>query len=600
MVVRTAHQLVPRNEVAHDERRHDATVETISHDVGKLRRLLTCGRSLLSELDPDTVLDRILREARAATGSRYAALGVLNERRTGLERFLTVGVDDATIRAIGEHPKGRGVLGALIAHPHPVRLDDIGAHPESYGFPAEHPVMHSFLGVPILVRGVAWGNLYLADKVGGQPFTDDDEEAVVVLAEWAATAIENARLYQQSEQAREALEQAVHGLEAARDIADATGGAFELDRILELIAKRGRALVSARCVLIMLRQGTELVVSASAGEARSAPGRRLAISKSSAGEVLERGRSERIPDVRKRLRGATDALGVPDARTALLVPMMHHGTAVGVLAAFDRGVTAEPFTSADEQMLRTFAASAANAVAISRSVEADRLRSAIAAAEAERRRWARELHDETLQALGGLRVLLASALRRQDAEGCSEAMVQAIDDIEREIENLRTIITDLRPSLLDDLGLLPAIEALIERRRAGGLHIISDLALPAPAGAGTAMAPELETTVYRLVQEALTNVIKHARASVVHVSVRLEGGRVVAEVRDDGVGFDTGAKTMGFGLAGMRERIYLAGGTLELSSGEEGTLLSASIALDAADRAIGSGSDQTASERVAH
>jgi signal transduction histidine kinase len=568
---------------------------TKAPDNGSLRRLLSCGRSLLGELDPEAVLVRILEQARAVTGARYAALGVLNEQRTELERFLTLGLDEATSRAIGTPPRGRGVLGALISHPEPVRLREIGTHPESYGFPAAHPVMHGFLGVPITIRGEAWGNLYLADKPAGKPFTEDDQEAVVILAEWAATAIENARLYQRSEAARQALEQAVQGLEAARDIADATGGAFELDRILELIAKRGRALVSARCVLILLRNGSELVVSASAGDALSAPGRRLAISKSTSGDVFERGRSERIADVRNRLRSTPEALGVRDAHTALLVPMTYHGVAIGVLAAFDRGTEAEPFTSADEQMLRTFAASAANAVTISRSVEADRLRSAIAAAEAERRRWARELHDETLQALGGLRVLLASALRRKDPQAAADAMNQAIEDIEHEIESLRAIITDLRPSLLDDLGLLPAIEALIERRRAGGLVIVSELSLPAPAGAGSVMAPELETTVYRLVQEALTNVVKHARASLVHIAVRLDRDRVIVEVQDDGVGFDTDAETMGFGLAGMRERIYLAGGTFELKSDQSGTLLRASIAVNAADSVGVSGFDELAS-----
>ncbi len=564
---------------------------------GKLRRLLTCGRSLLGELNPDTVLQRILEEARAATSSRYAALGVLNDQRDELERFLTLGLDEPTSRAIGALPRGRGVLGALITNPAPVRLTDIGAHPESYGFPAAHPVMQTFLGVPIMIRGKAWGNLYLADKQSGEPYTADDEEAVVILAEWAATAIENARLYQRSEEARRALEQAVQGLEAARDIADATGGAFELDRILELVAKRGRALVGARCVLILLREGSELVVCASAGDASATPGRRLAIGATPSGEVFERGYSERIPDVRARLQPTPEAPGVRDARTALIVPMMYHGAPVGVLAAFDRGIGGEAFTAADEQMLRTFAASAANAVVISRSVEADRLRSAIAAAEAERRRWARELHDETLQALGGLRVLLATALRRKDPQVTAEAMGQAIQDIENEIENLRAIITDLRPSLLDDLGLLPAIQALIERRREGGLDIVSELSLP--AGRGSVLAPELETTVYRLVQEALTNVVKHASASLVRVAVRVQEDRVIVEVQDDGVGFDTEAETMGFGLAGIRERIYLAGGTFGLSSDEHGTLLRASIAASPASpaRAVSrsSSSDQLAS-----
>jgi signal transduction histidine kinase len=220
-------------------------------------------------------------------------------------------------------------------------------------------------------------------------------------------------------------------------------------------------------------------------------------------------------------------------------------------------------------------------VAIKRSVEADRLRSAIAAADAERARWARELHDETLQALGGLRVLIASTIGRGDADTKDNAMRQAVEDIELEIGNLREIITDLRPSLLDDLGLLPAIEALLDRRRDDTLRIESELELPASDGRGQ-LSPELETTVYRLVQEALTNVVKHARASNVRVSVGVEDGDVLVEVQDDGRGFDSASRYEGFGLAGMRERVDLAGGTLRLESGESGTLLCARLPLQQA------------------
>ncbi len=564
-------------------------------DDARTRRLLEVGRTLVAELDPEAVLDRILEEAREITGARYAALGVINEQRSELERFLTVGVDDATHRAIGEPPHGRGVLGVLIEDPRPLRLPDVGRHPQSYGFPPGHPSMHGFLGVPIVIRGEAWGNLYLTEKQGGGEFSEDDEEAAMILADWAATAIENARLYQSSEGRRQQLERAVRGLEAARDIADAIGGIGDLEQVLELIAKRGRALVQARSVLIMLREGDDLVVVASAGHAHEARGRHLPIAGSTSGHVLQRGRPERMIDVASHLRISPDELGVPEARTALLVPMLNRGTGVGVLAAFDRGSASDAFTPADEQLLRTFAASAANAVAIRRSVEADRLRSAIAAADAERRRWARELHDQTLQALGGLRVLLASPLRHTDAAANERAMRQAVEDLDLEIENLRSIITDLRPSLLDDLGLLPAIRALVDRRREAGLQIASEFALPDPQRGGDGLAPELETTVYRLIQEALTNVVKHARASSARVSVGLSGGEVIVEVRDDGVGFDPGAKTTGFGLAGMNERVYLAGGTLELTSNSTGSLLRARLPITSSGGQAGSATDQSVS-----
>jgi signal transduction histidine kinase len=556
----------------------------------KIRRLLDVGRALVSELDTEAVLQRILEEARGITGARYAALGVLDDQRVELERFITTGVDEATHRAIGELPRGRGVLGVLIEDPRPLRLPEVSSHPQSFGFPARHPVMDTFLGVPILIRGQAWGNLYLTEKAGGEEFTEADEEAAVVLAEWAATAIENARLYESSERRREDAERAVLGLRAARDIADAIAGAAQLDRVLELIVKRGRALVDAQAVLIMLKEGTELLVAAAAGHAANPRGRRLPIAESTSGRVLQRGRAERISDVGSHLRISPDQLGVPEAHTALMVPMLHGGVGVGVLAAFDHGRDGGTFSAADEQLLHTFASSAATAVVIHRSVEADRLRAAITAADAERARWARELHDQTLQALGGLRVLLGSALRRNPAIAAEPAIGQAIEDLELETDNLRAIITDLRPSLLDDLGLGPAIEALIERRRTAGLEIVAEVSLERPDG----LDPEQETTIYRLLQEALTNVAKHAHATSAQVAVRVTESDALLEVQDDGVGFDTSAQTSGFGLAGMRERVYLAGGRLELESGPGGTTVRAHLPVPGAAAGL-SDSNQVAS-----
>jgi signal transduction histidine kinase len=545
---------------------------TESLDQDQIRRLLAIGRGLVATLSVEVVLDEILEAARELTGARYAALGVLNEKRTELERFITAGIDAKTRRAIGDLPHGRGVLGVLIDDPRPLRMSDVGSHPRSYGFPDGHPPMDSFLGVPIVVRGESWGDLYLTEKAGGE-FTEQDEEAVVVLSDLAATAIDNARLYETSERRRKELEQAVRGLEATRDIATAIGMATGLDRVLELIVKRGRALVDANTVLIMLREGDTLVVTAAAGHAVGAQGIRLPIDKSTSGQVLEQARAERISDVTSHLRIAPAELGVPDAHTALLVPMTNRGQTVGVLAAFDRGPEHEAFSEEDEQLLRTFAATAANAVSAARSVEADRLRSAMAAADEERRRWARELHDETLQGLGGLKVLLSSVLQRNDPKQNEAAMREAVEEIETAIGNLRAIITDLRPAALDDLGLRAALSALIDRRGQHDLEILSELRLPDPRAGEERLGSELETTVYRLVQEALANIVKHAEASQVRVVVTATDGEVTVEVQDDGVGFAADASTAGFGLRGMRERVYLAGGTLDVESGPEGTLV---------------------------
>ena len=303
-------------------------------------------------------------------------------------------------------------------------------------------------------------------------------------------------------------------------MAVAIGGEIGLEHVLELIVKRGRALVSAQSLVIMLRDGEELVVQASAGHVEEVHGARLAISESTSGQVLESRRPERISDVAARLRIAPSEFGVADPNTALLVPMVYRARRWGSLRRSIAARTASMFTEEDEQMLRTFAASAATAVAMAQSVQADRLRSSIASAEAERSRWARELHDETLQGLGGLQVLLSSALRRGEPERAERAMREAVEHIEREIDNLRAIITELRPAALDELGLRTAIEALLDRHREqSGFQIESELALPDPSAGEARLEPEVESTVYRLVQEALTNVVKHAGASSVRVLV---------------------------------------------------------------------------------
>ncbi len=367
------------------------------------------------------------------------------------------------------------------------------------------------------------------------------------------------------------LARAVRGLEAARDIAVAIGTETSIERVLELIANHGRALIDAQSMLIMLRDDGDLVVAAAAGNAADVHGLRLPVADSTSGYVLEHGRPERIADVASRLRISAAELGVPDAHTGLLVPMLHRGEALGVLAAFHLGADSPGFTEDDEELMGTFAATAATAVAMAQSVEAERLRSAIAAADAERGRWARDLHDQTLQTLGGLRVLLASALRRGDAGVREDAMRQAIEDIEGEIGNLRAIISDLRPSMLDDFGLLPALQALLERRRQDGLVVVSNLELGDPDQGGSGLDPQAESTVYRLVQEALTNVARHANARSVRVAVEADGATVRIEVQDDGVGFDIQARRSGFGVDGMRERVYLAGGEFTIESGERGT-----------------------------
>jgi signal transduction histidine kinase len=247
-----------------------------------------------------------------------------------------------------------------------------------------------------------------------------------------------------------------------------------------------------------------------------------------------------------------------------------------VLIAFDRIGSEPEFGAEQEQLLQSFAASAATAVATAQTVEHERLRESMASAEQERRRWARELHDETLQGLAGFQVLLSSALRRSDGDSLEHAVRLAVEQIGTEIEKLRMLITELRPAALDELGLQPAIESLASRVAAvEGLEVETEVTLGAE---GERLRAELETAIYRLVQEALTNVVKHAGASRVTIEIAAHEAQVDVVVRDDGAGFDPKAPREGFGITGMRERVGLTDGTLTIASAPgEGTTVHATL-----------------------
>jgi signal transduction histidine kinase len=434
--------------------------------------------------------------------------------------------------------------------------------------------MTTFLGVPLLIRGEAWGNLYLTEKSRGE-FTDADLQAVTVLSDWAAIAIDHARLFRESERRADELERAVEGLEATTAIARALGSETDLGRVLELIVKRGRALVRARTVVLLLRDGDRLTAAAGAGQLDAELlGSAMPERGSVAGEVLRSGRPERIADVPVRLGVQDEQLGIPGAETALLVPLRYRESALGVLCAFDRLDEEPEFGDREEELLQAFAASAATAVATAQSVEAERLRHSLRSAERERSRWARELHDETLQGLAALGVLLSSGLRA-GGDALERAARQASEQVTTEIASLRALITELRPAALDELGLVAALEGLGRRSaEIEGLEV--ELSVQVDE---SALEPELKTAVYRLVQEALTNVAKHARAARVAVTVEQAADEVRVRVADDGRGFDADEPTEGFGVAGMRERAALMGGRLELETSSAGTTVAAAFPL---------------------
>ncbi|HSC48704.1 MAG TPA: GAF domain-containing protein [Gaiellaceae bacterium] len=520
----------------------------------RLRALLEAGMALASELSLDSLLQRLVELAAELTGARYAALGVIDPTGSHLERFITHGVDDETRAAIGDLPRGRGILGALITDARPLRLHAISDDPRSVGFPPNHPPMGSFLGVPVLLRGVAYGNLYLSEKEDGSDFTDADQALVELLAAQAAVAIENARLYESATRWSRQLESLI-------EVSSALARETDVDRLLELVARRLVELLDARVVAVALPSGEDelRIVTTAGDEAAELAESTIRRSDTKAGRVLERGRSERVDaliDDAEVHRGFTRDLG---ARTGIWVPLVVQGRPIGVITAYDKQTTPDArFSEDDVRLAETFAARAAVAVELSERVERDALRRVVAAQELERQRLARELHDETGQALTSILLglkQLEGAKSPEALEGLRELVVATLQDVRR-------LAVELRPKVLDDFGLVPALERLTQN-----FAEHTGIAVDLEASAITERLPmEVETAIYRIVQEALTNVVKHARAQRVSVLLTRANGRIKAVIEDDGTGFDQNATDGGIGLIGMRERIELLDGSLAVET----------------------------------
>jgi signal transduction histidine kinase len=532
-------------------------VESSTGQLDRLRVLVDAGIALSSELSLDALLQRIVETAAQLTGARYAALGVIDKSGQALERFLTTGIDAETHAAIGDLPRGRGILGVLIREASALRLHDLADDPRSVGFPRHHPPMRTFLGVPIVLRGVAYGNLYLTEKEGGEDFTEDDEELTQLLAAQAAVAIENARLYESSTRW-------LRQLESLNEIADALVSELELEPLLALIAQRLRELVDARLVLIALPDGGEaLRIAAAEGEGTyGVVGMQLEFAGSKAGRVLERGRSERVDSVLEDPEIDQQAARRLGVHSALFVPLVTQGRPIGVVIVHDRAGQAPAFTDDDLRLVEALAVRAASAVNLSQRVSRDVVGRVVAAQELERKRLARELHDETGQALTSILLGLKPLEQAVDDDGRA-AVASLRELVVSTLQDVRRLAVELRPSALDDFGLVPALERLVDTfREQTGIRV--DL----QANLGEERLPsEVETALYRIVQEALTNVVKHAGASRVSILLTQRDGSAAVVVEDDGSGFDPSATSEdGLGLVGMRERVGLLGGRVRIES----------------------------------
>jgi signal transduction histidine kinase len=519
----------------------------------RMSSLVAAGLSLGRELSLDDLLARIVQAAREVVGARYAALGVLSEDRTELVEFVTAGLDDAERAAIGDLPRGRGLLGALIRDARPLRLERISDDPRSVGFPANHPPMESFLGVPIALRGEAFGNLYLTDKAGG-PFTEEDEQIALTLAAQAAVAVDNVRRL-------EAERRRADELESVQEVARAVLGTLDLDALIPLVARRARRLTHAGTVGVALAgEGGDLVFTYGHGV-----------------DALEL-EGTRVPrDVDALRKGLAERLGAAAVEACALEI---GGEVAGALVA----VGTRPFDDDARRLLATFSSHVAIAVANARAVGAELARvqeaarreaavvreraagesvhRAIEAQEAERARLARELHDEAGQALTALAVHLRALEEDVPAGALRDRVVELRGQVGAASTALRELATRLRPSGLGEGGLEAAIAEQAERVRAtAGIEVEVDL-----RGLETDLPEDVQIALYRAVQEALTNVVRHSAAESVSIVATAQDERIRLVVDDDGRGFDPAAPTERLGLAGIRERVELLGGTLRVES----------------------------------
>ena len=522
-----------------------------------LRRLLDAVIGIGAELDLDRALRHIVEAAVALVDARYGALGVLDESKTRLVAFITVGLDDDARRAIGDLPKGLGLLGALITEAHPLRVPVIDEHPQRSGFPPGHPPMTSFLGVPIVSRGEVFGNLYLTDKTSAEVFTDLDEQLVSGLAGAAGVVIDNARLYGRV-QRRDAT------LTAVYDIVSAVAAEREGHRAMQLVADRAHELVAADLATIALPSGSdELSIDIAAGAvAEELRGRRFSAADSVSGEVVRTGRPVVIADASQDPRVGQPQVEMGVIGPAVWIPLTANGQPAGTLAvARMRG--AAPFTDAEVELMLLFAAHAGVILEVDQGRD-DAQRVSVLH---DQERIARDLHDTVIQRLFATGLSLQAAARLTD-EPARSRLMGAVDDLDDTIRQIRTVIFGLeRPTSNAPVSLRARLlEVCAEAARALGFE--PTVRFDGPIDLGVAVDDIAD--VVAVVREALANVARHAAATHVDVDVVVSEGRMRVIVADDGRGLDGTMGTGGHGVENLKARAARRGGTFELSGGPDG------------------------------
>ncbi|MEU2222878.1 GAF domain-containing protein [Streptomyces sp. NPDC018347] len=524
----------------------------------RVRSLLEAVLSVGRELDLEQALDSITEAAAVLVDAEYAALGVIGPGGDNLSAFHTVGVTEEQIAAIGPFPKGHGILGEVIRHPEPLRLEKISQHPASYGFPPHHPPMNSFLGVPIRVRGEVYGNLYLTEKRGGRQFDEEDESVLSTLAVAAGMTIDNARLYEES-RLRE------RWLLANADITYSLMSGSEDAEPLELIAERAREILRSAlaAVAIPMEAAESLTVEIAVGvDAETHRGLVLPLASTLMGLAFSAAAPVTSDDVRRDERISPEPPRFPGLGPAVAVPI---GTGEGgvrgvVLVAREAG--APVFSGEETEKLQGFAAQAAIAMELAgRRKEAERI-----AVLHDRDRIARDLHDLAVQRLFATGMTLQSAGRLIDHPEAAERVLRAVDDLDETIKILRSAIfglrarvsavdTGLRARVVDVVGEKTPLLGLTPGVRIEGL-------------VDTEVPTEIADHVVAVLSEVLTEVARHAHVDRVLVALTTDGREVSLTVADNGVGTSPDGRRGG--LRDIAKRAERLGGHLDVSAPEGG------------------------------
>jgi signal transduction histidine kinase len=516
----------------------------------RLRALLDAVVGIGGDLDLRTVLQRIVAAACELAGARYAALGIVGSDRQ-LSDFITHGIDPELHAAIGDLPHGRGVLGLLITDPRPVRLPDITEHPRSYGFPPNHPPMHSFLGAPIRIRDQVYGNLYLAEKQDAAEFTEDDEEIVVALAAAAGVAIDNARLFALATR-RE------RWLAAAAEITAVLLGTVHRTEALRLIARRARQVADADLVLVLLYDDSagQFTVEAVDGPDHVTAGLLGAVLTAADTTFLDAVTTPQRMLLNDLSEAAPWPVTVP-CGPAMIAPLGRSELLHGVLIVGHE--TGHDARTDDVALLSSFADQAALALERARAQEE---REQLVVLE-DRERIARDLHDVVIQRLFATGMELQSTVPHTTRPEVAKRINHAVDALDETIRDIRRSIFELRTPRGTSLRteLRDTVEAAAG---ALGFRPVLDTSGPVDSAVPDDIVPE----ILAVVREALSNVARHAGASTVRVSVRAADGELAVIVQDDGVGAD--ATLARGGLVNLLDRAGDLGGTFEVNRNEGG------------------------------